>query len=540
MTRMRTSSRFKLGIALAMSLSYLPAQALTLPPAPTENPTTPQKAVLGKMLFFEEQLSSNGRMACARCHLPRHGGGDARRTRHPGPDGVLLTSDDTYGSPGVRRRAPNGTFVEDPLFGLAEQVTPRAAPSTHMAGYFDELFWDGRAEGPFVDPETGATVIATGGALEALTLHPLLDATEMSREQRGWNELKQRLAIVTPLALATDLTPDIEQALLTAPDYPQLFAAAFGDSNISAARMAMAMAAYIRTLAPDQTPWDLHMQGVPNVMTASQLAGWQLFQNQARCALCHTPGLFTDRQFRGDGLTPATDDPGRGGITNAPSDMGKFKVPSLRNVGLKGTLMHNGRFTSITQVANFYRLGAGFAGPRDPLLQALPITQLQVVQLVDFLENGLVDPRARHALPPFDRPTLRSESQPIGSNEFGTATAILGYTPQLTAHIPTYLGNSEWAIGVQQAPPQAASLFLLALLPATPGATLAGVTLNVDAPGALVLPTATDSDGKATIPVAVPMVPALAGITLYGQFLVNSGIVPHAWCGTTGVSLPLF
>src|SRR5688572_13936500 len=58
------------------------------PIAPLQNPVTPAKAYLGKTLFWDEQMSSTGTMACATCHLPEAGGADPRAplANHPGAD----------------------------------------------------------------------------------------------------------------------------------------------------------------------------------------------------------------------------------------------------------------------------------------------------------------------------------------------------------------------------------------------------------------------------------------------------------------------
>jgi len=510
---------------------------LSPPVAPPQNPVTAAKAVLGKALFWDEQLSSSGRMACGTCHRPASGGGDPRRRRHPGLDGILLTADDTWGSPGIERRDVFGAFERDLRFGYDEQVTPRAAPGVAMAAWFDLQFWDGRFGGAFTDPETGVVVIPNGGSLEAQALHPFRNDVEMAREGRGWAEVRQRVDAVAPLALASGLTPDLQAAVATAGDsYRPLFAAAFGDPAVTLPRVAMALASYLRSLVPNQTPWDQHVLGVPGAMTTNQQAGWQLFQHVAKCSECHTPGLFTDRQFRANGLQPVAQDPGRGGITGLPGDLGTFKVPSLRNVGLKSTFMHNGRFTNVTQVVNFYRNGAGTEPPLDPLHQPFSIDQTELAQLVDFVENGLVDPRARFGLPPFDRPTLFTETAPIGSNELGVATSVGGITPRLRAQLPPFLGSSEWAIAVTDAVPSAAGLMAIAGAPGT-GVPLAGVAMYAD-PAALllVLPITTDALGAATVALPVPFEPSVRGLPLWAQGLVASG---PSWGGTRGAALVL-
>ena len=527
-----------LSAVLLGSASGLGAQTSLSPPvAPPENPVTAAKALLGKALFWDEQLSSNGRMACGTCHRPEHGGGDPRRRRHPGLDGTLLTADDTWGSPGVERRDTAGRFVVDPRFGRDEQVTQRAAPGVTMAAWFETLFWDGRIDDTFVDPETGAVVIANGAALEALALHPFTNPVEMARDGRSWAELRQRVATVRPLALASDLPPDLQLAVGVANDYPTMFAIAFGDGGVTLPRIAMALASYLRTTVPDQTPWDRHQQGVPGAMTSAQLAGLQHFVD-VKCADCHTPGLFSDRQFRALGLTPVAQDPGRAGVTGDPADRGRFKVPSLRNAALKSTFLHNGRFTTMLQVVNFYRLGGGLESEADSLLQPFALDQVETAELLDFLENALVDPRARLGLPPFDRPTLWSEIAPVGSNLYGTHTPVAGTSPVLHAQQPPFLGHSEWALGFSSAPANGVGVLFLGLLPAAPGAQLAGATLHVDA-WAFTLPFALDATGSQTFGLPVPYLPALSGLVLHGQAFVADVPTATQWGATRGATLPL-
>ena len=81
----------------SLLLSCAAASAQLLPPwVPPQNPQTPAKIVLGKILFWDEQLSSDDSVACGTCHLPEFGGSDGRLQGglHPGPDGVFGTVDD--------------------------------------------------------------------------------------------------------------------------------------------------------------------------------------------------------------------------------------------------------------------------------------------------------------------------------------------------------------------------------------------------------------------------------------------------------------
>ncbi|MEM1422513.1 MAG: cytochrome-c peroxidase, partial [Planctomycetota bacterium] len=114
-------------------------------PVPLENPITEPKRVLGKILFWDEQLSSDNTTACGTCHVPGAGGIDLVQGRHPGPDGILGTNDDIGGANGVVRSDAFDEYAPDPTFGFGVQVTGRASMPNFNMGFANELFWDGRA-----------------------------------------------------------------------------------------------------------------------------------------------------------------------------------------------------------------------------------------------------------------------------------------------------------------------------------------------------------------------------------------------------------
>ncbi len=363
-----------LSITLNILMAGLPglssAQGLPPVPVPPENPITEEKRVLGKILFWEEQLSSDNTVACGTCHrLDTAGGGDPRLNYNPGSDGIFGTEDDVYG---------------------------------------EDNFWDGRASGTFRDPLTNEILIPTGGGLESQAMGPIMDDIEMAFEGRTWDAVTTKLADVTPLALAADLPPDVAAVLGPGVSYGDLFTAAFGDPEITPARLAFALATYERTLVPDQTPWDLYTAGDPDALTQQQQSGLGIFM-AFNCRVCHAPPYFTDSSFRNDGLRPIAEDTGRQEVTGLPEDAGKFKVPSLRNVGLKPFLMHTGRFTSLDSVLHFYGTPAiQNLENQDPLLPVvIPVPARPT--LIEFLANGLTDPRVAAGEFPFDRPTLASE-----------------------------------------------------------------------------------------------------------------------------------
>lgn len=402
-------------------------QALPLgeAPVPAENPITEPKRVLGKILFWDEQLSSDNTVACGTCHQPAAGGGDSRLGTNPGLDQIFGTSDDVIGSPGMRVLDENGLQVNDPIFGHGVQVTGRGTPSFLTSMFADTNFWDGRATDQFVDPESpNFIVIASGGALESQAVGPILSTVEMAQQGRGWPEVIAKLEQVTPLSLATNIPSDMADALQGTQSYGQLFQAAFGDSQITAARIGMAIATYERTLIPNQTPWDRFVAGDRNAMTADQIAGWNAFTQETPCGNCHRPPLFSDDNFRNIGLRPSIEDFGRFDVTGNNRDRGEFRTPSLRNTGLRKSLMHVGTITDVADAIDFYNSGTNsnghvqFTADQSGIPNSnLDIDEINVFgddpvrrgQVVDFIANGLTDPRVAAETFPFDRPMLASE-----------------------------------------------------------------------------------------------------------------------------------
>ncbi len=388
-------------------LAQLPAV-----PVPVENPITEAKRVLGKVLFWDEQLSSNNTVACGTCHRPAAGGADPRVGRHTGTD--KGTIDDVWGSPGVVLMNEVGEPLEHPIFGRDPQVTTRITPSNFGALWANEVFWDGRASSEFVDPLTGDVAIASGGALENQALAPLINPAEMARPNRAWDELTEKLKGVRPLALARNLPADVSNAIESNPDYPSLFQAAFYDPEITPVRIAFAIATYERTLVADQTPWDLYMAGDETALTEQAAFGWRAFQ-RLHCVNCHEPPLFTNNDFLNIGLRLMKFDLGRQIVTGDQEDGGEMKVPSLRNVALRPRYMHTGEFSRLSEAILFYDSGIALPGIDEiPDLGTyfFDISGYDTYDLDAFLRHGLVDSRVANETFPFDRPTLQSELEP--------------------------------------------------------------------------------------------------------------------------------
>lgn len=527
----------------------LSAQGLPPVPVPPGNPITAAKAILGKLLFWEEQLSADNRVACGTCHRPEAGGGDPRRARHPGRDGIALSVDDTFGSPGVVASDTANDYRPSALFGLDEQVTSRNSPSFLTAAWFAESFWDGRAQAQFVDPETGQISLASGGALENQAIAPLRSSIEMAHDLRNWGQIEQKLQSARPLALATDVPPDMAAAIALHPTYPLLFQSAFGDPAITADRIARAIATYERTLVPDQTPWDRFQQGVSSALSPAQQNGLSVFNGQGRCNLCHPPGLFSDGQFRNLGLRPIADDVGRQAVTGNVADRGKWKVPSLRNVGLRTSLMHTGEFQTLGEIVTFYRSGGGpNLDNKDPLLVPVNLLPIRVIELIDFLQHGLTDPRVQNRQFPFDRPTLLSERMPARGFVYGAGSpGTGGIAPELLAGVPANVGNTEFKLGLARAVGAAPTVLLVAAAAAPVGTTLLGIDLHVDPAAGIALllvpalgPSGVPGAGHATVRQPLPADPALAGSTWFVQWGVVDPGAASGLASSGGAELRFF
>ena len=137
--------------------------------------------------------------------------------------------------------------------------------------------------------------------------------------------------------------------------YPSLFAKAFGTSEITTDRVSKALAQFVRSIVSYNTKYD---QGIVNDFadfTEQELLGKSIFFNGVtHCNQCHVSRNFHLTSPLNNGLDAITTDPGYGNVSTNPESDGKFKVPSLRNVGLTAPYMHDGRFATLLDVINHY------------------------------------------------------------------------------------------------------------------------------------------------------------------------------------------
>ena len=531
----RRSTTFGAVLAVAFSAGSVMAQSgdavMPNPPEfPFENPLLPDQDLLGKFLFWEEQMSHDGSMSCGTCHIHEFGGSDPRSTTtiNPGPDGLFNTDDDIHGSAGVVRHDVSNVFLHGGAFGSDVQVTGRKSPTTINSVSFNDLFWDGRALGAFTDPQTGLVEIPYMGALESQAVGPPLSDVEMAPVGESWGAITARLAAVKPMALATNLPSDMADFLADNPSYPDMFTAVYGDGDITSKRIAFAIANYERTLISDETILDDFLKGNIADFTGVGLQnGFDLFQGDANCAACHTLPFTVDFDFHNIGVRRDDEDHGLEDTTGNPADRAKFKVPNIRNSKLRTPLFHNGGMATVREVIEFYSRGGDFPGPNlDPNLVVLDLTEQEIDDLTAFIEVGMTDPRVENNLHPFTRPTLRSELASLNS-EYGVESLDGdGGTARMLGHQTAFPGNVNYTLGVSDANPSSAAILLLSFLPDLAGTPFPDprypVPVNLDL-GTLILDhtTSTDADGLASFNLPIPPNALYSGMKFYTQWFIE-------------------
>ncbi len=537
-------ARSALRIALLLPLAMAPAlaqQILGPVPAPPENPVTAAKVALGKALFWEEQLSLTGTVACGTCHSPGAGHSDPRtaipgsHARHPGPDGVFEAGgDDIFASPGVPLHAADGSYRNSPVFGVLPQVGGRKSPPVTSAAFSPSLFWDGRATSTFRDPLTGNVLIANGGALESQSLGPFLDTSEMGHVGNTIDGVPGRIAGRLPLALAQDIPVDLA-AWIRDRTYPDLFAEAFGTPELTPARIAFAIASYQRTLNATQSRFDTELAGTP-ALTAQERLGRQVFVN-LECDVCHAGALHTDNTFRNLGVRPDSEDAGLFNRTGLARNRGQFRVPSLRNVGARAPFMHNGGLATLEDVVDFYLRGGDFPSPnKDPLMVPRSATAIERAALVAYMRDALTDPRIVAEAAPFNRPTLFAESARV-PQLLGSGAGATGKVPVLGAIEPAQV-DRRFTVSLSNARPGAAATLVVGrtdpgVQRTVPIGDIANVAVTVQAGNAV-------SGGYASAQIDLTRHRSLDGQAMFGRFYVVDPEAPNGLAVTRAFRADVF
>ena len=151
----------------------------------------------------------------------------------------------------------------------------------------------------------------------------------------------------------------------------------------------------MRTLISDQSYFDQYKAGKYR-LTFDEAEGMKIFfSEKGDCFHCHVAMLFTDGQFHNNGLESQHTGAGKGRelVTQNPKDRGLFLTPTLRNIEKSGPYMHDGRYSTLEEVVEFYNSGVKASSTLDPIMYKRPdlsrlgLTDTEKKQLVAFLKT---------------------------------------------------------------------------------------------------------------------------------------------------------
>jgi cytochrome c peroxidase len=377
----------------------------------------------------------------------------------------LPTLTDIYefavGNPGRGRRSelpPAGMLLRTGRLDALDSVA-RNAPAMIGFAFNNRLLLGGLAGEP--DTSHGAINPFGFAAQESLT-QLTLDAHRMQDDQAA--ELQK---FATYRALFRDAFPD---------EAAQADAAGDLDLLVNDQTVLRAMARFLRTVVTRNTPWDRFLAGHDGALTKSQRRGAKLFftpatQGGAGCFSCHSgpqfnkqpsdpdiagAGELVEENFYNLGLgdhpvqalnvagrkDPKFRDDGRREITFRDEDAFKFRVLTLRQLRDGKFFFHDGSFTSVRDVVEYFNAGvpkdaeAGaaptltprFTNPRGDGSVGLGLNEDQVTELSDFLENALYDPAFVHFDPESTTETFAPNERDLSYSIYRPDLAALGAT----------------------------------------------------------------------------------------------------------------
>jgi cytochrome c peroxidase len=374
-------------------------------------------ADIGRMLWFDTITGLNEDNTCAGCHSPTTGFGDTQS---------IAIGIDNNGVVGPGRTGPRNQ---------------RRSPTVINTAFFPNLMWNSRfaslsndpfdnSKGFVFPPPEGLSLSSLPHLLVAQAFIPPTERVEVAGFEFPGDSFAIRDEVMRRLNL-------VER-------YRKLFGKVFPEVKAGGAityeMFASAIAEFEFTLVFAKAPIDMFARGQRSALTDDEKMGALLFFGKARCVTCHAVSgmsneMFSDFAphvigipqiaptvgnvtFDGPG---ADEDFGLEQITQDPADRYKFRTSPLRNVALQPTFFHNGAFTDLESAVrhhlnvfesarNYDPARAGVAadlrvrmGPIEPVLarvdpilaEPIILTDEEFRQLVGFVRNGLLDPRAR-------------------------------------------------------------------------------------------------------------------------------------------------
>ncbi len=260
------------------------------------------RVTLGRVLFYDTQLSKDAKISCASCHKQE-----------------IAFSDDKAKSLGVFDRSTDRNSI---ALGSVPSFSSFYGDDVFNGASF---FWDNRVHS------------AAEQSLASMTNQKEMDMT----------------------------IDQIVSAVQGQDFYKPLFKYAFGDEQVNSTRITDAIASFVNSMGSVDSKFDqkASISGANAFDVLMPFSGFTPQENNGKalymnnCATCHSTNFTTPRHSANNGLDENPVDLGIGGFTGVPSEMGNFKVPNLRNVALTGPYMHDGRFQTLEQVIEHYSTG---------------------------------------------------------------------------------------------------------------------------------------------------------------------------------------
>ena len=313
-----------------LSIKKIPLGFDKPPASPTDNPTTVEKAQLGRRLFFDPVLSTDGTVSCASCHQPDHG--------FASPSAVSI--------------------------GIGSQKGTRNAPTILNRGYGDNFSWDGR-----------------DATLEAQALGVLQSKTELGGDtDKVVANIKKDDQYVAAFA-AVFSEPGKKAQGKTQGEAAKQF--------VTLENITKAIACFERTLTSGNSQVDRFRNDEYDALSKEARQGLWIFESRGGCWKCHNGSNLADDEFHntGVGYGKKDRDLGRAEATQNAQHNFQFKTPTLREIEHTAPYMHDGSVKTLKEVVEFYNKGGA---PDDPTIdedmKPLNLTEEEVGFLVEFLK----------------------------------------------------------------------------------------------------------------------------------------------------------
>lgn len=344
-----------------------------------------EMATLGRVLFYDKNLSGNNAVSCGSCHKQENAFADNVRFSR-GFDGRELKRN-SPSIQGIRGFKSKFNFLFNNGVNTQTQLETKPTADNQEPVL---LFWDGRQSSAM-----------------NMVLNPVLNHNEMNMPD-----------------FAT-----LEAKLKTVKYYPDLFKAAYGDENITRDRIAFAMQAFMACLntsdGSSANTLQFTSSSMPNSITNAtanltplEKEGHQLFHVKYNCAKCHDPSntggynggsvpsnnvnqqnvFFNNGTptpvFFNIGLDARVQDRGLAAVTGNPKDAGLFKIPTLKNISVTAPYMHDGRYATLNDVIDHYSQNIQNSENLSPFLRNIDGTPRKMnvlpnekIALVAFLKT---------------------------------------------------------------------------------------------------------------------------------------------------------